>query len=310
MQPKVQILLSIYKPNEEFLKKQLISIDNQDYENLEVLIHDDAASIEPCDINIFKKYLTKVPYRILPYQKQNLGYCKAFEYLTKESDGDYIAFCDQDDIWMPNKISRSIEVLKEEGSLLVASERAIIDGNDNIIKERSRTGSHKNYDNWHSFDDITKYTSIICYAVGMSMVMDGKFLRSTIPFSPATGHDNWALICASTEGRVSFVDEVLVQYRRHGNNVSGTLVGINNKKDYYEDRIKPNLELLDDIMKKYPDHKDFKEMSEFINARKNHNVFKLFKYRHLAPDVAMFDIVSSLLPDFLFKFLIVMARKL
>ena len=85
---KVSILLSIYKPNLTYLALQLNSLNNQDYENLEVIINDDCPE-SPCPIYIFEQYLTKVPYKILKQNKSNLNYIKSFEKLVKNSDGKY-----------------------------------------------------------------------------------------------------------------------------------------------------------------------------------------------------------------------------
>lgn len=100
---KVNILLSVYNPNVTYLVEQLKSIDNQTYPNIELLIFDDCVS-KRCDVGIFKKTLNNVKYRILPYKKKNMGYVKAFEYLVEQADGNYIAFCDQDDIWVRLKL--------------------------------------------------------------------------------------------------------------------------------------------------------------------------------------------------------------
>lgn len=306
---KVDIIMSVYKPNNNYFIKQLKSLNNQDYPYIKIYIYNDCPDYQ-IDESVFKDNLTNFPYEIIPNKGYNLGYTKAFEELTKHTTGKYVSFCDQDDIWFSNKISKSIEVLKRENTLLVASEKQIIDGNDKIIKEKSRQGSKKNYDNWHSFDDIMKYTSIICYAVGMSIVVDGNLLRSILPFSENTGHDKWSLICASAQGQVSFIEEPLVQYRRHGKNVSGVLVGINSKKEYIEQRVLPNVRLVKDIKEKYPTHKDIEEIEKFVNARLNHNVYFLWKYRHLAPDVAKFDMIISLIPNCIFKYILKIVRKI
>ena len=134
---KVSILLSIYKPNLTYLALQLNSLNNQDYENLEVIINDDCPE-SPCPIYIFEQYLTKVPYKILKQNKSNLNYIKSFEKLVKNSDGKYIAFCDQDDIWFSNKISKSVSTLKKENALLVASDKQIIDEDGNVIIDSVR----------------------------------------------------------------------------------------------------------------------------------------------------------------------------
>lgn len=305
---KVNILMSIYKPNLNFLIKQLQSINNQTYQNIEVLINDDCPD-SPCEISVFKKYLTKVSYKILSQDDHNLGYIKSFEKLLKNSDGDYIAFCDQDDIWFSNKIEKSISVLEEKNALLVASDRQIIDKNDNVVSESVRKKSNKIQENWHTGDDIAKYNLFITFAVGMVIVMKGEYARSTLPFSRYTGHDKWVISCAATDGKVAFIEEPLVQYRRHGHNVSGVLVGIESKKDYMDQRVIPDSNAIYDFLVKYPNFKDKKEVLAFSNARMNHSIVQLFRYRYLAPDIASFDIVISLTPGFMFPFLLKIARK-
>lgn len=306
---KVDVLLSVYNPNLEFLRKQLESIEDQTYENVEVLIFDDCIE-QRCDRNIFSEVLKKTPFRILPYKETNLGYCKAFETLVRESNGEYIAFCDQDDIWLPCKLEKSIEILNQDSSLVACSDRMIIDEFDNITCDSVRQHSNKPYESWHSFDDICKYNLFICYAVGMVMVVDGAFVRSTVPFSEHTGHDKWALACASAEGKVSFIEEPLVKYRRHGENVSGTLKGINSKKDYMTERVLPHIGIVEDFEKRYPNHKDLEEVKKFAYARKNHTIKDLFRYRYLSPDVAKFEIALLFVPNFLFKALLNIVRRL
>lgn len=305
---KVSILLSIYKPNLTYLALQLNSLNNQDYENLEVIINDDCPE-SPCPIYIFEQYLTKVPYKILKQNKSNLNYIKSFEKLVKNSDGKYIAFCDQDDIWFSNKISKSVSTLKKENALLVASDKQIIDEDGNVIIDSVRKKSNKPYDNWKTGDDIAKYNLIITYSVGMALVLDGDFARSAIPFSNYTGHDKWLISCAATEGKVAYIEEPLVQYRRHGRNVSGVLIGINTKEDYLKQRVLPDINAIYDFLRKYPFFKDKNDVLGFAEARKNHNLIKLFKYRYLAPDIAKFDICLCFVPNFAFKFLIYLARK-
>lgn len=144
----------------------------------------------------------------------------------------------------------------------------------------------------------------------MVLVASGNFARSILPFSTYTGHDKWIISCASVEGKVAFIDEPLVQYRRHGHNVSGVLVGIESKKDYEQQRVLPNYNLIKDFTNKYPDFKDKEALLKFAIARKNHDIKDLYKYRSLAPNIAKFDIILALVPDFLFKTMIQIARKI
>ena len=50
-------------------------------------------------------------------------------------------------------------------------------------------------------------------------------------------------------------------------------------------------------------------MRDFANAGKNGNIVTLFRYRKLAPDVAKFNIVFTIIPNFLFKYMLNIARK-
>lgn len=303
MSKKVDILLSVYNPNLDFLIKQLQSLDNQTYENIEVIIFDDCVDAR-CDLTIFDKCIQNKKYRILPYQDQNLGYAKAFEYLVAESDGEYIAFCDQDDIWDEEKIAKSVECLKEEQSLVVTTDRRIIDSQGNVLIESIRHTSNKNFDVWNSYDDIGKYNFFATHTIGMCMLVDGEFARSTIPFSVHTGHDKWVTCCASACGSVSYLDEVLASYRRHGANVSGVLNGVSTKKEYEKERILPHLKLIQEFQERYPDYEGTEEALEFAYARIKHDIRKIYRYRYLAPDIAKFEIMLALTPDFIVKMII------
>lgn len=306
---KVQILLSLYHPNLDYLKKQLQSLNDQTYSDLEVLIFDDGANSQPLDHSFVEKYLTKVSYRWLESKDQNLGYVRAFEYLIEQSTADYLAFCDQDDIWKPEKIERCVQTLKQDHSLAVASDKSIIDAEDHVLIESVKAQSTKSYDCWKTGDDICKYDLFVCYAVGMSMVVDGQFARRSMPISTYTAHDKWLLACASTEGIVSYIDEPLVYYRRHGKNVSGTLQDVQTKEDYVQNRIMRRKGLLDDFFKKYPEHEDREEVMAFMNAQINQDIPGLRKYAYLAPDIAKFDQVVALIPDFLFGLFLYLVKK-
>lgn len=308
MKDKVDILLSVYNPNEKYLRQQLESLDRQTYENIEIIVFDDCID-KRCDENIFVECIKNKTYRILPYKENNLGYTKAFEYLVKESTGEYVAFCDQDDIWDEYKIEKCVDCLKRENTILVTTDRKIIDENGNIVIESVRAISKKNYDTWKSYDDIGKYNFFTTYTVGMSMVIEGNFLRKTVPFSVYTGHDKWVTACACACGQVSYLEEPLVSYRRHGNNVSGVLRGVSSKKEYEEERIIPHLKLIEEFKERYPEYKGTKEALEFAYARKNHDIAKLFKYRYLAPDLAKFEILLALVPNFVMKIVIKLLQR-
>ena len=70
---QVDILLSVYNPNEEYLIKQLISLNNQTYPNLKLYIFDDCIK-KRCNLDLFEKYITNFSYEVLPYCEENLRF--------------------------------------------------------------------------------------------------------------------------------------------------------------------------------------------------------------------------------------------
>lgn len=305
----VQILLSVYRPNLVFLKEQLASLEAQTYENIELLIYDDCPASRT-DISIFKKNLPTLPFRVLPYAEENVGYGQAFEKLIEASGADVLFFCDQDDIWLPEKVEKCVGRMLEDGSLAVVCDRSIIDGEGNVITPSVRAISKSGNETWKTGDDIAKFNLFVPYALGMSMCVDGRFARRSLPVSFYTAHDKWLLGCAATEGLVSYLDEPLTCYRRHGANVSGVLKGIEGKEDYYKSRPANHLGLVCDFSARYPGFSGEKEALSFARARVNKNARDLFRYRYLAPEIAWFEILLKFTPSFLFRFMVYVARKI
>ena len=300
-QPQVTILLALYRPVKTFLKEQLESLANQDYDNIDILIWDDCPD-EDCE----KDIAVVLPQSSYTYIKctENLGYVKAFEHMTSLAKGDYIAFCDQDDIWEPQKISRSVNELLAQDALLATSDRMIIDENDKVVIPSFRQHSKFPMDTWKTGEDISSNAVFTCYALGMTIVMRTDVAKMMIPFSPNTGHDKWVTMGAAAMGKVIFIEEPLQRYRRHGDNISGTFNGITSKSDYYTKRVDAAFAVAHDLIDKFPNHPQKERILNFANARKNQKIIQLFKLRAIAPQVAFFEILLKFTPAWLFKLIL------
>lgn len=79
-------------------------------------------------VKIFKEVHNKFNYTVIR-GKTNEGSNKAFEELTKIGNGEFFAYCDQDDIWEKDKISIIMDGFKEDDVTLVCSDLSIIDEN-------------------------------------------------------------------------------------------------------------------------------------------------------------------------------------
>ena len=296
---KVTILMSVYNPCLTYFKKQLESLNNQDYNNIELLIWVDDPKNNIKE-SVIKSYITNFPYKIIRANK-NLGYVKAFEELTKLANSEFIAYCDQDDIWENNKLSICISELIKQNAVLSTCDRTIIDKDDNIIISSIRHSSNTPEITWNSGDDITKYAIFSCYTTGMTIVMRTSTAKACLPFPSESAHDKWIGACASVMGKVLFIDIPLVNYRRHKNNVSGILSDINSKNEYYDKRVVPIFKLTQIFAQKFPNLKDNNEILKFADARYNRKVLTMFKYRYLSPLVTKFEILLKFTPNSLFK---------
>lgn len=240
MKKKVSILLATYRPNLTFLVKQLESIENQTYKNLELIILDDSAC-ENHFIEIERKIievLKTIPFTLLK-NEQNLGSNKSFEKLTRIANGDYFAYCDQDDIWEKDKVKLLVQKIENENSVICYSDLSIINSEDvkvadsfkDISKRLNHVYGEKVYDYFIRRNSIT----------GCTMLIDGKVAKNSLPFPDYKlyVHDHWLALNAALVGKVSYISMPLVKYRIHENNQIGNKVldGINNKKDYFDKKL-------------------------------------------------------------------------
>lgn len=210
---KVQILLSTYN-GEQFLKEQLDSILRQDYPYISILIRDDG-SIDNT-INIIQEYCNKYK-NIKYYQGKNVGVVGSFFDLIDMIDREceYIAFCDQDDIWLPNKISRAVEILECMSTevKLYCSNFFLIDKNKHLYKKQKLQGKNPSFEN-----AIIENICTGCTAVVSIKLID--YLKN-IEYKKIIMHDWWFYLVATCFGEAYFDKKPQILYRQHENNIIG-----------------------------------------------------------------------------------------
>ena len=107
----IAILLSTYN-GEKYIKEQIESLLDQTIKNWFLVIRDDGSHDKT--VEILKEYSTSYPNKIFidGSVRENLGAGKSFMHLLKITHADYYMFCDQDDVWMPDKIERTLAKVK------------------------------------------------------------------------------------------------------------------------------------------------------------------------------------------------------
>lgn len=314
--PLVSILLAVYKPNTKWLVEQLISLNEQTYENIELLVYDDCPEF-PVNKEYFEKYINKFKYTLIR-GKKNQGSNKAFEELTKIANGELFSYCDQDDIWEKEKISLMVEKFKEKDLTLVFSDLSIIDENskktaDSITDIRKRLKIKDGY-------NVAKELLISNCVTGCAMIVRSDIAKKAMPFEQTLLHDQWIAIIAATNGKLKFVNRTLVRYRQHSFNQTGILHGICDKKTYYNVKIQEILERFISYQNRlsYDD-----ELNGLINyclislrARKNYFLkpsFKelrtMIKYSNFYKISILLEIFIPIIPEFIFKYIIDLTKK-
>lgn len=209
--PKVAILLSTYN-GEKYLEEQLDSLLKQTYSPIEIYIRDDGSKDQT--ITILEKY-QKQNANIYLEKGENIGFIQSFFHLLEWANkADYYAYCDQDDVWLENKIERAVNSLNQLDSTkpcLYFSNSDYYDLNMNFI-------DHAEKNKVYHFRNAL----VECVTQGMTMVINQK-TRNLIQKNPpqyCTFHDWWTYMICSGFGEIVYDSESLVKYRRHGKSVT------------------------------------------------------------------------------------------
>ena len=134
---KVTILMSTYN-GENFLAEQIESIQQQTYTDWTLLIRDDGSKDKTRDlIKRFASEDDRIVF-INPDQTENLGVIKSFFTLLKYQESDYYLFSDQDDTWLPEKLSLQLEKASHYPSdkpLLVYTDLKVVNQDLEVLHE-------------------------------------------------------------------------------------------------------------------------------------------------------------------------------
>lgn len=213
----VQVLLSTYN-GARYLVPLLDSLLDQDYPRLSVLVRDDGSTDETRTVLDDYAQGNRVAVRC----EENVGVVRSFLRLLELSDpgASYLAFCDQDDVWDRDKISRAVSLLSadpNDGATMYC-------GRVRITDERLRPIALSRIPR----RPLTLRNALVQnVAVGCTVVLNTAAKQLILARRPrhALMHDWWSYIVVSAFGRVLYDPEPKVSYRQHATNVIGTRVG-------------------------------------------------------------------------------------
>ena len=217
----IDILLATYN-GEKYVAQQIDSILNQTYKNIKLVISDDCSKDKTKEV--LKQYENDERVEI-HLQKENLGYIRNFEFLLKQVKNDLYMLSDQDDVWLKEKVEKSLEVLETQNADMVF-------GDLEVVNEELKTI-------YPSFGDYMKLNRKIKKQInnfelnylyncvtGCTILSKKKFIKKILPVpyeSKYVAHDHWmALMVQSSNGKMVYMPEKYIKYRQHGDNQIGT----------------------------------------------------------------------------------------
>lgn len=203
--PLISIAVCTYN-GANYLKEQLLSLLNQTYENIEIIVNDDKSDdLTPLILEEFQQQYPNFRFQI---NEQNIGYAKNFEKILKYCKGEFVAFCDQDDYWLPNKIQTMLTNFSED-EIMIYHDSEFIDENGRYLnKKLSRTSGFIN--GKHHYEVV--YNNCVA---GHAMMFRNTLIPKIVPFPQNIPHDHWVTYVALFVGRVGYLSQVLVLYRQH-----------------------------------------------------------------------------------------------
>lgn len=303
--PSIAILMAVYNPNLDWLREQLLSLNRQTYPNLRLYIRDDCSPKVSSEtvLEIVRECLTAFPvtYR---RNERNLGSNRTFELLTEEAEGDRFAYCDQDDVWLPQKLEILEEDMERTGAVMVCCDVAIIDaqGNqtaDSIVKVRKHAALH-------SGTDLAPGLLFRNFVFGCACMIDAPQAKASLPFCPYYFHDHYLALWSAAHGLLYAEPKALIQYRLHGANQTGVMLGVTDKESYAQVRIQIIIDRLSWLEQHFDCgdslKKDIQDGLCWAKARlQNWQTGKgkktVWHYRHLGLPISLFELAAARLPN-------------
>lgn len=224
----VTILMATYN-GDKYIRPQLDSLLRQTYADWVLYIHDDGSTDDTRDI--LAEYQAKESrINVVTGEGKTLGTCGNFSLLLDQvAVSDYIMFCDQDDVWLPDKIEITLRAMQKainqfgnDTPLLIHTDLQVVDTELKLI-----AASHQAY---AKLGHITtgQLGRLLAqpYVFGCAMMINKSLFNASRPISPAAEmHDCWIALVAAAVGRVIFIPRATILYRQHVNNVSGGVSG-------------------------------------------------------------------------------------
>ncbi len=219
----ISIALCTYN-GEKFLQEQLASIAAQSLRPDELVVCDDLSNDNT--IAILSEFKTWAQFAVHIHRNEsNLGPVKNFEKAISLCRGNYIFLCDQDDVWLPNKIELSLQKIVQmeavygaDVPIMLHTDAKVVDAQLNLIAESLWHFQQSNPAKGKILNRLLPQNT----ATGCTIVINEALKKKALPIADdAMMHDWWLALVAVTFGHLEYFHAPLILYRQHDSNDTG-----------------------------------------------------------------------------------------
>ncbi len=224
MKAQVDILLSTFD-GENYLAEQIESLLSQSYTDWVLWIRDDGSTDSTNEL--IDKFISLYPEKIKRLIDGNgsVGTAESYSLLLQHATADYVALCDQDDVWLADKLALQFSELQKSEQvngvdcpILVATDLEVVDQklspvSDSLWKYQKLSPEK---------GETLKGLLVQNHNTGCTFLMNRSLVKAASPIGDgAIMHDWWLTLIAAANGKVINMPQSLVLYRQHGENVLG-----------------------------------------------------------------------------------------
>jgi len=219
----IDILMSTYD-GATYLEEQIDSIINQDYEGWSLLIRDDGSA--DSTVKIINDFALNNDRITIPgTDRKNIGPASSFMQLLTHSTSDYFMFADQDDVWKPDKIKKTLAAMQEAEKQYGSNTPLLVHTNLRVVDEKLQpiAPSFWKYQNLNpqlgsNLNRVMPQNVV----TGCTVMINRALAELAIPIpEDAIMHDWWLALVAAAFGKVICLDQATMLYRQHGSNSVG-----------------------------------------------------------------------------------------
>jgi glycosyltransferase involved in cell wall biosynthesis len=218
----VSVAMATYNGT-RYLAAQLESLAHQTWLPAELVVTDDASTDDTAKIVEAFAHTAPFPVRLYVNEKR-LGYRANFMKAAQLCESDVISFCDQDDVWLEDKLAACIERLVNTDALLIYHNAIVTDSELLEIDTLARDALPAAY-------NPTLSVGPLVYGLGFTLMFRRELLAfmplwpRSLDFHDGTnreGHDQWFFFLANVFGSIVYIDTPLARYRRHASTATDT----------------------------------------------------------------------------------------